>query len=90
MNLGVPQYKNCWKTTFSCHIQELKYIKCNCPHKTKHHCYFGWYCKVNFKINSLYLETKQGKLCLHLLNCKGNHQADLNACPFWKYCFNKE
>ena len=37
MNLGIPQCKNCWKwshTTFSCRIQESKYIKYNGPHKS--------------------------------------------------------
>ena len=40
MNPGAPQCKNCWKwghSTFSCRIQEAKYIKCNGPHKSEHH-----------------------------------------------------
>ena len=96
MNLEVPQCKNCWKwghRTFTCRIQELKYIKCNGPHKTKHHHHFAWYCKVNYKTNLLRLKMKQGELCPHsfkYLNCKGNHQANSNTCPFWKHCFNKE
>ena len=79
--------------TFSYRIQESKYIKCNGPHKSEHHCYFAWCCKANFKINLLRLEMKQGKLCSYLfkcLNCKGNHQANFNMCPFWKHRFNKE
>ena len=39
------------------------------------------------------METKQGKPCLYTfkcLNCKDNHQANSNNCPFWIHCFNKE
>jgi len=96
MNLGVPQCKNCWKWEHMagiCHIQGAKYVKCNRPHLTAHHCYFAWYYKANDKINPLRLETKKDKPCPHMfkcLNCKGNHQADSNKCPFWKYCFNKK
>ena len=68
--------------TFSCRAQGSKYIKCNRPHKTEHHCQFAWYCKANFKINPLRLETKQGKLWFKCSNYKGNHQADLNLYPF--------
>jgi len=37
MNLGIPQYKNCWKwghLTFLCRIQEAKYIKYNGSYKS--------------------------------------------------------
>ena len=40
MNLGVPQCKNCWKwehATFSCWIQDSKYVKCNGSHKSENH-----------------------------------------------------
>jgi len=79
MNLGVLQYKNCWKwghMTFSYRIQKSRYIKCNSPHKTEHHYHFAWYCKVNKKTNSSRLETKQSEPYLHTFkcsNCKGNH-----------------
>ena len=43
MNPGIPQCKNCWKwghTTFACRFQGSRCIKCNGPHKSKHHrCY---------------------------------------------------
>ena len=95
MNLGVPQYKNYWKwghMTFSYYIQEPKCMKCNSSYKIEYYHHFDWCCKVNFKINSLYLETKQDELYLYsfkCLNCKSNYQADLNTYPFWKY-YNKE
>ena len=88
MNPGVPQCKNCWKwghSTFSCHIQGAKCVKCNGPHKSEHHREFSWYCKANAKINPPRLETKKSKPCPHTFkysNCKGNHQADSNICPF--------
>ncbi len=96
MNPGIVQCKNCWKwghTTFACCFQGAGCLKCNDPHKVKHHYYFAWCYKANFKINSLYLKTKEGKLCSHSFKCinyKGNHQADSNTCPFQCHYFNKE
>jgi len=96
MNPGVPQCKNCWKwghSTFSCRIQGAKCVKCNGPHKSEHHREFGWCCKGNAKLNPPRLETKKGEPCPHAFkcsNCKGDHQADSNACPFWRHRFNRE
>ena len=96
MNLGVPQCKNCWKwghSTFSCRIQGSKCVKCNGPHKSEHHREFGWCCKANDKINPLRLETKKGDPCPHSFkcpNCKGDHQANSNTCPFWRHRFHRE
>ena len=96
MNPGVPQCKNCWKwghLTFSCRIQGAKCVKCNRPHKSEHHREFGWCCKGNTKLNPPRLETKKGEPCPHSFkcsNCKGDHQADSNTCPFWRHCFNRE
>jgi len=44
MNPGVLQCKNCWKwehTASVCYIQGAKYVKCNGPHQTIHHCQFA-------------------------------------------------
>jgi len=96
MNPSILQCKNCWKwghTTFLCCFQESRYIKCNGPHKSEHHCHLGWYCKANFKTNPLCLETKQGEPCFHTfkcINCKGDHQADSYTCSFWHHYFNRE
>ena len=96
MNPRVLQCKNCWKwghSKFSCRIQGAKCIKCNGPHKSEHHREFGWCCKGNAKINPPRLETKKGKPCPHSFkcsNCKGDHQADSNNCPFWRHRFNRE
>ena len=96
MNPGVLQYTNCWKWghfTFTCRIQEAKCVKCNSPHKSEHHREFGWCCKANAKTNPPRLETKKGELCSYTFkcsNCKGDHQADSNTCPFWRHCFNRE
>ena len=82
MNLGVPQYKNCWKWGHMagvCYIQEAKHIKCNSPHLSSHHRHFTWYCKANDKLNPPRLETKKGELYSHsfkCLNCKEDYQAD--------------
>jgi len=96
MNPSVPQCKNCWKweySTFSCRIQGAKCVKCNGPHKSKHYREFGWCCKANTKINPLRLETKKGEPCPYsskCSNCKGDHQADSNQCPFWRHQFNRK
>jgi len=93
---GVLQCKNCWKwghSTFSCRIQGAKCVKCNGPHKSEHHREFGWCCKGNAKLNPPRLETKKGKPCPHAFkcsNCKGDHQANSNVCPFWRHRFNRE
>jgi len=79
MNPGMPQCKNCWRwshATFSCRIQESKYIKYNGPHKSENHHEFGWCCKVNKKLNPPRLETKRGEPCPHSFkcsNCRGDH-----------------
>ena len=96
MNPRVLQCKNCWKwghSTFSCRIQETKCVKYNRPHKSKNHHEFGCYCKANPKMNPSHLETKKRELCPHSFkcsNCQGDHQADLNSCPFWRHRFNRE
>ncbi|KAL9708912.1 hypothetical protein Ac2012v2_008067 [Leucoagaricus gongylophorus] len=96
MNPGVPQCKNCWKwghVTFSCRVQGSKCVKCNGPHKSEHHREFGWCCKANKKINPPRLATKKGEPCPHSFkcsNCKGDHQADSNTCPFWRHRFHRE
>ena len=98
MNPGVPQCKNCWKWRHIagvCCIQGAKCVKCNRPHLTINHHHFAWCCKTNDKLNPprLELETKKGKPCPYsfkCLNCKGDHQANLIKCSFWKHCFNKE
>ena len=96
MNLGILQCKNCWKwghATFSCRVQGSKCVKCNGPHKSENHREFGWCCKANNKINPPRLEMKKGDPCPHTFkcsNCWGDHQADSNQCPFWRYRFNRE
>ena len=76
-----------------CHIQGAKFVKCNKPHLTIHHCHFTWYYKANDKLNPPRLETKKGKLCPHSFKClnyKGNYQVNSVNCPFWKHHFNKK
>ena len=96
INPGVPQCKNCWKwchSMFSYRIQGSKCAKYNGPHKSENHYKFSWYCKANTKTGPPYLETKKGEPCLYTFkcsNCWGEHQADSNLCPFWKYKFNRD
>jgi len=96
MNPGVPQCHNCWKwghSTFSCRAHGSRCQKCSGPHKLEHHRDLAWYCKANSKLNPPRLETTKGKPCPHsfkCINCKGEHIADNNKCPFWKHRFNRE
>ena len=96
MNLGILQYKNCWKwghLTFLCRIQEAKYIKYNGFYKSEHYCQFLWCCKANEKANPLRLKTKKGELYPHPSKCSnywGEHQANSNTCAFWKHHFNHD
>jgi len=96
MNPGVPQCHNCWKWghfTFLCRAHGSICQKCNGPHKLEHHRDLAWYCKANFKLNPPRLETAKGEPCPHsfkCVNCKGEHMADNNKCPFWKHRFNRE
>jgi len=96
MNSGVSQCHNYWKwghSTFLCHAYGSKCQKCNGPHKLEHHRDLAWYCKANFKLNPPRLETAKGKPCPHTfkcINCKGEHMANNNKCPFWKHRFNHE
>jgi len=92
-SISVQELLEMGHVTFSCKVQESKCIKCNGPHKTEHYCQFTWCCKANFKTNPPRLETKQSKPCSYsfkYLNCKGEHQANLNICPFWKHRFNRK
>ena len=62
-------------------------------YKSKCHCQFGWYCKVNSKTNPSCLITKKDKLYPHTFkysNYYSNHQADSNKCLFWSYRFNHD
>jgi len=96
MNLGVPQCHNCWKwghVIFACKAHGFKCQKYGGPHKIKNHRDMAWCYKANFKLDPSQLETKQGELCPHTfkcINCKGDHLADDNKCPYWKYRFNRK
>jgi len=96
MNPGVSQCHNYWKwghSTLSCRAHGSRCQKCNGPHKLEHHRDLAWCCKANFKLNSPRLETAKGEPCPHsfkCVNCKGEHMADDNKCPFWKHRFNRE
>ena len=61
---------------YTCHMHESKYQKYNSLQKLKHYKEIVWYCKANFKMNSLRLETKKEKSCTHsfkCINCKSKH-----------------
>lgn len=94
MNSGISvRIARSGDTTFVCHAQKLRCVKCNGLYKVKHYRYFAWCCKANFKINLPQLKMKQGKPYSHsfkCLNCKGNHQANSNTCLFWRHYFNKK
>ena len=96
MNPGVSQCRNCWKwgyLTLSCWSHMSRCAKCNEPHNSKHYRKKVWCCKENNKLSPPKLATKEGKPCSYVfkcVNCKGNHQADNNTCPYWWDCFNRD
>ena len=79
INPSIFQCKNCWKwkhTTFICWAQGSYCVKCNDPHKIKHHHHFALCCKANFKTNPSHFKTKQDESCSYTfkcLNCKREH-----------------
>ena len=54
INLSIPQYKNCWKwsySTLSCCSHISRCVKCYGAHNTKHHREKAWCCMDNKKAN---------------------------------------
>jgi len=86
----VAQCCNCWywgHSTHACRTQGAKCQKCSGPHRVENHRLLAWCCKTNPKPNiSRDREaTVAGVICPHTfkcLNCKGDHSADDNKCPF--------
>lgn len=71
MNPGISQYKNCWKqghTTFACHFQDTRCLKCNGPHKVKHHHHFAWCCKANLRLTLSVSKPNKANYALILSN----------------------
>jgi len=71
MNLGVPQYYNCWKwghSTFSCRVYGMQCQKCSSPHKLEHHRELAWCCKANPKLNPPYSKLARAYPALILSN----------------------
>ena len=93
---GVAQCHNywCWEhPTHACHTQGAKCQKCGGPHRVENHRLLAWCCKANPKSNSPREVTTDGVPCPHTfkyLNCKGDHFADDNKCPFWHHRFDKQ
>ena len=93
---GIPQCKNCWKwghLTFRCQLHMTRCVLCYSLYKTEHYRNKSWYCKANNKSTPPRLTTKDSKPCPHsfkYVNCKSNHQANSNKCPYWCNHFNKE
>ena len=53
----------------------------------------AWCCKANTKSNPPREATTAGAPCPHTfkcLNCRGDHAADDNKCPFWRHRFDKQ
>jgi len=93
---GVAQCRNCWcweHPTHACHTQGAKCQKCGGSHRVENHRLLAWCCKANTKSNPPREATAAGTPCPHTfkcLNCRGDHTADDNKCPFWRHCFDKQ
>ena len=73
--------------------QGAKCQKCGGSHRVENHRLLAWCYKANPKSNPLREATAAGALCSHTfkcLNCKGDHSADDNKCPFWRHRFDKQ
>ena len=96
MHPRVAQCRNCWRwghPTHACRAQGAKCQKCGGPHRIENHRLLAWCCKANPKSNPPREATTDGVPCPHTfkcLNCKGDHSADDNKCPFWCHCFDKQ
>jgi len=96
MHPGVAQCYSCWHwdyPTHACHAQGAKYQKCGGPHRVENHRLLAWCCKANTKSNPPREATAAGAPYYHTfkcLNCRGDHSADDNKCPFWCHCFDKQ
>ena len=88
MHSGVAQCGNCWRwghPTHVCRAQGAKCQKCGGPHRVENHRLLAWCCKANPKSNPPREATAAGAPCPHTfkcLNCRGDHAADDNKCPF--------
>ena len=96
MHSGVAQCRNCWcwgHPTHVCRAQGAKCQKYGGPHRVENHKLLAWCCKANPKSNPPREVTTDGVPCPHTfkcLNCKGDHSADDNKCPFWHHRFDKQ
>ena len=96
MHPGVAQCRNCWRwghPTHACRAQGAKCQKCGGPHRVENHRLLAWCCKANTKCNPPREATAAGVPCPHTfkcLNCRGDHAADDNKCPFWRHRFDRQ
>ena len=96
MHSGVAQCRNCWRQEHPTHAyraQGDKCQKCGGSHRAENHRLLAWCCKANPKSNPPREATTDGVPCPHTLkclNCKGDHTAEDNKCPFWRHHFDKQ
>ncbi|KAF5347005.1 hypothetical protein D9756_011008 [Leucocoprinus leucothites] len=97
MHPGVAQCRNCWRwghPTHACRALGARCQICGGPHRIENHRSMAWCCKANPKSSPPCDATPDGIPCPHLenfkcLNCKGDHHANDNKCPFWRNRFDR-
>ncbi|KAF5347025.1 hypothetical protein D9756_011012 [Leucocoprinus leucothites] len=97
MHPGVAQCRNCWRwghPTHACRALGARCQICGGPHRVENHRSMAWCCKANPKSSPPRDATPDGIPCPHLenfkcLNCKGDHHANDNKCPFWRNRFDR-
>jgi hypothetical protein len=91
-NPGTPLCQRCWHWGHSAHTctsHAPKCPQCSGPHSgDNHHANCGS-CKGNPNVKPRPVPpTVDGLACPHLghcVNCKGEHSANDNKCPFWRH-----
>jgi hypothetical protein len=91
-NPGTPLCQHCWcwgHSARTCTSRAPKCPQCSGPHSGDNHCVNCGSCKGNLNMKPrLVPPTADGLACPHLgccVNCKGEHSANDNKCPFWRH-----
>ncbi|KXN90285.1 hypothetical protein AN958_04441, partial [Leucoagaricus sp. SymC.cos] len=92
---GIPLCQRCWHwghSTRPCRSQAPRCPRCAGPHTEASHCDHASCCRGNPSVKPSQELTPAGAPCLHAMccvNCKGDHSASDQWCPFWHHRFDQ-
>ncbi|KAK1217143.1 hypothetical protein PQX77_020205 [Marasmius sp. AFHP31] len=95
-NPGTPICQRCCRwghSANSCRAPQPRCPKCLEPHLAKEHRSSAGCCKGNSKATPLVPPMPAGDPCPHrstCANCRGDHSAFEQKCPFWRHRFDRE